>query len=90
MPKELGSWGRCHEQQGTPPFWPWVQAIRAYVREHNSEQLRSDMGAGPSVIAEELVISLNIVARHVSNIFSKTGSSNRTEAAAYANRNKLA
>ena len=17
-------WGRCHEQQGMPPFWPWV------------------------------------------------------------------
>ena len=40
-------------------------------------------------IGEELVISLNTVARHVSNIFSKTGSSNRTEAAAYANQRGL-
>ena len=57
--------GRCHEQQGMPPFWPWVQAIRAYVREHNSVQLRSDMGVGASVIAEivpeinELLADLN-------------------------------
>ena len=26
-------WGRCYEEQGVPPYWPWVQAIRSYVRE---------------------------------------------------------
>lgn len=36
-----------------------------------------------------LVISQHTVVRHVSNIFSKTGSTNRTEAAAYANRQGL-
>jgi DNA-binding NarL/FixJ family response regulator len=40
-------------------------------------------------IAEELVISLNTVQRHVSNILAKTGLSNRTEAASYATRNGL-
>jgi DNA-binding CsgD family transcriptional regulator len=35
-------------------------------------------------IAEELVISLNTVQRHVSNILAKTGAANRTEAALYA------
>ena len=40
-------------------------------------------------IAEDLVISVNTVFRHVSNIFSKTGSSNRAEAATYANQNNL-
>jgi DNA-binding CsgD family transcriptional regulator len=35
-------------------------------------------------IAEELVISLNTVQRHVSNILAKTGAANRTEAAGYA------
>ena len=35
-------------------------------------------------IAEELVISLYTVARHVSNIFDKTGVSNRAEAVTFA------
>jgi DNA-binding CsgD family transcriptional regulator len=40
-------------------------------------------------IAEELVISLNTVQRHVSNILAKTGLANRTEAASFATRNRL-
>jgi class 3 adenylate cyclase/DNA-binding CsgD family transcriptional regulator len=40
-------------------------------------------------IADELVISLNTVARHVSNIFAKTGVANRAEAATYASRHGL-
>jgi ATP/maltotriose-dependent transcriptional regulator MalT len=40
-------------------------------------------------IAAELVISLNTVTRHVSNIFSKTGAANRAEAATYAYRHGL-
>ncbi len=41
-------------------------------------------------IARMLVISLNTVARHVSNIFDKIGAANRTEAAAYAHPQLLA
>jgi DNA-binding CsgD family transcriptional regulator/pimeloyl-ACP methyl ester carboxylesterase len=40
-------------------------------------------------IANELVISLNTVQRHVSNILAKTGLDNRTQAASYAHRQKL-
>jgi DNA-binding NarL/FixJ family response regulator len=40
-------------------------------------------------IAEELVISVNTVYHHVSNIFNKIDVSNRAEAAAYAARNGL-
>jgi DNA-binding NarL/FixJ family response regulator len=40
-------------------------------------------------IAAELVISLNTVTRHVSNIFSKTDAANRAEAATYAYRHGL-
>jgi hypothetical protein len=45
-------WGRCYEEQGVPPYWPWVQAIRSYVRDQDAEQLRSEMGAGAADIAE--------------------------------------
>jgi len=45
-------WGRSYEEQGVPPYWPWVQAIRSYVRERDPELLRSEMGAGAADIAE--------------------------------------
>ena len=41
-------------------------------------------------IADELVISLNTVNRHVSNIYGKTGAANRAEAASYATRHGIA
>ena len=44
--------GRCYEGEGAPPYWPWVQAIRAYVRDVDPEQLRSDMGAGAADIGQ--------------------------------------
>jgi DNA-binding NarL/FixJ family response regulator len=47
-------------------------------------------GRSNAQIAEALVISPNTVARHVSNIFDKTGAANRAEATAYALRNGLA
>ncbi len=40
-------------------------------------------------IANELVISINTVIRHVRNIFVKIGASHRSEAATYATRNGL-
>ena len=45
-------WGRSYEEQGVPPYWPWVQAIRSYVRDRDPDQLRSEMGAGAAEIAE--------------------------------------
>jgi predicted ATPase/DNA-binding CsgD family transcriptional regulator len=45
-------WGRCHEEHGAPPYWPWVQSIRAYVYESRLPQLRADMGRGAAAIAE--------------------------------------
>jgi len=44
-------WGRCYEGEGAPPYWPWVQAIRSYVRDRDAEELRSEMGAGAADIA---------------------------------------
>jgi DNA-binding CsgD family transcriptional regulator/tetratricopeptide (TPR) repeat protein len=40
-------------------------------------------------IAAELVISVNTVQRHVGNILNKTGTANRTQAAAYAHQTGL-
>jgi DNA-binding CsgD family transcriptional regulator len=47
------------------------------------------IGRSNADIALVLSISLNTVATHVRNILAKTGCANRTEAAAYAMRNKL-
>ena len=45
-------WGRCYEGEGAPPYWPWVQPIRAYVQQAEAERLRSAMGPGAADIAE--------------------------------------
>jgi DNA-binding CsgD family transcriptional regulator/pimeloyl-ACP methyl ester carboxylesterase len=46
-------------------------------------------GKSNQQIASELVISLSTVLHHVTNILTKTGCHNRTEAAAYAHRHRL-
>jgi DNA-binding CsgD family transcriptional regulator len=46
-------------------------------------------GKSNSEIAQELFISANTVAHHVTNILNKTNSSNRTEAATYAAQHGL-
>jgi tetratricopeptide (TPR) repeat protein len=45
-------WGRCYEEQGVPPYWPWVQSIRLYVRDCEPERLNSELGAGAADVAE--------------------------------------
>ena len=37
-------WGRCHESRGAPPYWPWIQLIRSYVREHEPQQISTGDG----------------------------------------------
>ena len=44
-------WGWCFEEEGAPPFWPWVQPIRSYVRQCDPKRLRSEMGPGAADIA---------------------------------------
>jgi pimeloyl-ACP methyl ester carboxylesterase/DNA-binding CsgD family transcriptional regulator len=46
-------------------------------------------GKSNAHIAEELVISQNTVIRHVSNIYAKTGATNRAEATSYAHRHAI-
>ena len=45
-------WGRCYEEQGVPAYWPWVQAIRSYVRDADPGKLNSEMGSGAADIAD--------------------------------------
>ena len=44
--------GRCHEQAGMPPYWPWVQPVRTSIQQKTPEMLRREMGAGAADIAE--------------------------------------
>jgi len=47
------------------------------------------LGNNNSEIAEELFISVNTVTRHLTNIFAKTSTRNRVEAAVYAARRRI-
>lgn len=45
-------WGRCYEEEGAPPYWLWIQIIRAWVQQNDPERLRSQMGPGAADVAE--------------------------------------
>ncbi len=45
-------WGRCHESEGAPAFWPWIQVMRTYLRETEPVLLQADMGPGAAHIAQ--------------------------------------
>jgi DNA-binding CsgD family transcriptional regulator/predicted ATPase len=76
-------------QTVTPPL-PAAPSSLDDLSQREVEVLRL-LAAGKSNrdIAEALYISLNTVATHVRNILTKTGTANRTEAAAYALRHGL-
>jgi tetratricopeptide (TPR) repeat protein len=46
------AWGRCWEAGGAPPYWPWVQSLRACVRRVGGEELRAQLGAGAPFVAQ--------------------------------------
>jgi hypothetical protein len=43
---------QCHEGEGAPAYWPWVQLLRGYVARRSPEQLVSVMGTGAAAIAQ--------------------------------------
>src|SRR5437870_4011242 len=46
-------WGRCWEGEGAPPYWPWIQVIRTYLRIAHSEGLpRVAGGPGAPYLAQ--------------------------------------
>jgi len=43
-------WGRCYESDGAPPFWPWVQVLRAALGKADEAGLQALLGdSGPYV-----------------------------------------
>jgi len=44
--------GRCHEGEGAPPFWPWVQIVRSYLADHDPAAARIALGPGAATIAQ--------------------------------------
>ncbi len=46
------AWGRCHEEAGAPPYWPWAQILRAVAAARDVEELRADLNEGASDIAD--------------------------------------
>jgi class 3 adenylate cyclase len=44
-------WGRCHEAEGAPPYWPWAEALRGYVRDADPVGLRWQLGSRVADVA---------------------------------------
>lgn len=57
-------WGRCHQQQGAPPYWPWIQPIHAYLQQTDPDTIISQMGTGVADIAEVVPEIKAIVGAH--------------------------
>jgi DNA-binding SARP family transcriptional activator len=45
-------WGRCWEAGGAPAYWPWVQALRGYLRDVEPGVLRDQLGRGAVDVAQ--------------------------------------
>jgi DNA-binding SARP family transcriptional activator len=43
--------GRCWEAGGAPAYWPWVQALRGYVREAGAGELAARLGPAADDLA---------------------------------------
>ena len=43
--------GRCWEAGGAPAYWPWVQSLRPYLRDADTEVLRSELREGAVDVA---------------------------------------
>jgi len=44
-------WGRCFEEPGAPPYWPWIQAIRTVIGGWDDTRLRALLGDEAAPIA---------------------------------------
>ncbi len=44
-------WGRCLEEPGAPPYWPWAQTLRAVAEPLTGHELTAALGTGASEVA---------------------------------------
>ena len=47
-------WGRGWEDAGAPPYWPWVQVLRSYLRQTDPDLARRRLAAGAADIVQML------------------------------------
>src|SRR5512133_779514 len=47
----LALWGRCPEEPGAPPYWPWLQLIRRYVSLQDVAFLEETLGSAAAYVA---------------------------------------
>lgn len=45
-------WGRCWEAGGAPAFWPWVQALRSYIRAREPDVVLAELGTTAGDLAQ--------------------------------------
>ena len=45
-------WGRCWDGGGAPPYWPWLQVVRAYLGERDADELADELGPSASQLAQ--------------------------------------
>ncbi len=45
-------WGRCNEEPGAPPYWPWTQIFERWVAACDDADLHRILGSGAAPIAE--------------------------------------
>lgn len=47
-------WGRCNEEPGAPPYWPWLQLVQGWLLAHDDATVSRVLGRAASPLAEIL------------------------------------
>lgn len=45
-------WGRCWEEEGAPPFWPWTELLRSFLASHPDDKRRLAGSAQRQLLAQ--------------------------------------